>query len=92
MIDLYHSASVRVSGVAARSVDVRVVGAIDRAGRAYEWKPYRWHALRDHRGTWQGLLSAPPLFGIYCLRLRLTMAAGFSPQPTGCCGCFQVGR
>ncbi len=70
-IDLYHSASVRVSGTTAGSVEVRLVGAIDRAGRAYEWTPYPWRALRVRQGSWRGLLPAPPLFGIYRLRLRL---------------------
>ena len=50
---------------------MRLVGAINRAGPAYQWSPYPWRALRDHRGTWQGLLPAPPLYGIYRLRLRL---------------------
>ena len=70
-IDLYHSASVRVSGTTAGSVEARLVGAIDRAGRAYEWTPYPWRALRVRRGSWRGLLPAPPLLGIYRLRLRL---------------------
>jgi hypothetical protein len=71
VVDLYHSASVRVSGTTAGSVEVRLVGAIDRAGLAYEWTPYRWRALRIHQGSWRGLLSTPPLSGIYRLRLRL---------------------
>lgn len=70
-IDLYHSASVRVSGMAARSVEVRLVGAIDRRGLAYQWTPYPWQALRVRHGAWRGLLPAPPLYGIYRLRLRL---------------------
>ncbi|HEY2741059.1 MAG TPA: hypothetical protein VGI69_02630 [Gaiellaceae bacterium] len=69
-IDLYHSASVRVSGITAHSAQVRPVGAIDRAGLAYKWKPYRWRALRARDGTWHGQLPAPPLFGIYRLQLR----------------------
>jgi len=69
-IDLYHSASVRVSGITARSAQVRPFGAIDRAGLAYEWTPYRWQALQARDGTWHGLLPAPPLFGIYRLQLR----------------------
>jgi hypothetical protein len=70
-IDLYHSASVRVSGTDARLVAVRLVGAIDRAGLAYKWTPYPWRALRVDHGTWRGLLPAPPLLGIYRLQLRL---------------------
>ena len=70
-IDLYHSASVRVSGISARSVSVRLMGAIDRSGRAYKWTPYPWRALRVDHGAWHGLLPAPPLLGIYRLQLRL---------------------
>lgn len=71
VIALHHSAPVRVSGTAARSVEVRPLGAIDRAGLAYRWTPYRWRALRLYHGTWRGLLPAPPLFGIYRLQLRV---------------------
>jgi hypothetical protein len=70
-IDLFHSASARVSGIAARSAEVRLVGAIDRAGLAYEWTPYPWQVLRVHHGTWRGQLPPPPLLGIYRLQLRL---------------------
>ena len=76
-IDLYHSASIRVSGTAARSVEVRLVGAIDRSGLAYKWTPYPWRALRAHQGSWRGLLPAPPLYGIYRLRLRLDHGGRF---------------
>jgi hypothetical protein len=79
-IDLYHSASVRVSGITARSVDVRLVGAIERAGRAYEWTPYRWRALRRDQGTWRGQLPAPPLFGIYQVQLRLDQGRRLSSR------------
>ena len=70
-VDLYHSASIRVSGTTSRSVAVRLVGAIDRAGLAYRWTPYPWQVLRVRHGTWRGELPAPPLFGIYRLQLRL---------------------
>lgn len=70
-IDLFHSAAVRVSGVTARSAQVRLVGANDRAGLAYEWKPYRWQQLTLRHGSWHGVLPAPPLLGIYRVQLRL---------------------
>jgi hypothetical protein len=79
-IDLFHSASVRVSGIAARSAHVRPLGANDRGGLAYEWKPYRWRELRAHDGTWRGLLPAPPLFGIYRLQLRAGKKVLSSPR------------
>ena len=71
VIDLYHSASISVGGIAARRVDVRLLGGIDRAGLAYEWTPYRWHRLRLRHGVWRGQLPPPPLYGIYQLQLRL---------------------
>lgn len=70
-IDLFHSASVRVSGISARTLQLRPVGAIDRAGRAYAWTPYHWRALRFSHGTWRGQLPAPPLLGTYRLQLCL---------------------
>jgi len=79
-IDLFHSASVRVSGIAARSAQVRPLGANDRRGLAYEWKPYRWQTLGAYDGTWRGLLPAPPLFGIYRLQLRLGKKVLSSPR------------
>jgi hypothetical protein len=71
VIDLYHSASITVSGLNARQADVRLLGAIDRTGLAYEWTPYPWRPLRSTGGSWHGLLPAPPLLGIYQLQLRL---------------------
>jgi hypothetical protein len=81
VVDLYHSDSVRVSGTTAGSVQVRLVGAIDRAGLAYEWTPYPWRVLRVDGGSWRGLLPAPPLFGIYRLRLRLDHGRSFLSSP-----------
>jgi hypothetical protein len=69
--DRFHSNSVSVRGLTARSVDVRLLGAIDRRGRAYLWAPYGWQRLRLGSGTWRGVLPAPVLLGIYRLQLRL---------------------
>jgi hypothetical protein len=71
VIDLFHSASVRVSGTSSRQVEVRLLGANDRSGLAYEWKPYPWQQLRARQGASRGALPAPPLLGIYRLQLRL---------------------
>jgi hypothetical protein len=71
VIDLYHSAPISVSGLHARHAAVRLLGAIDRTGLAYEWTPYPWRPLRPVGGSWHGLLPAPPLLGIYQLQLRL---------------------
>jgi hypothetical protein len=81
VIDLYHSASISVGAIAARRVEVRVLGAIDRAGPAYEWTPYHWRRLRLREGTWRGELPAPPLFGAYRLQLRLDGGRGYLSSP-----------
>ena len=67
----FRSNSIRVRGLTARAVGVRLIGATDMSGRAYQWAPYRWRPLRLRRGTWRGELPAPVLFGIYQLQLRL---------------------
>jgi hypothetical protein len=71
VIDRFRSNSITVSGLTAHSVDVRLLGAIDLRGRAYQWTPYRWQRLRLRRGTWSGVLPAPALLGIYQIQLRL---------------------
>jgi hypothetical protein len=71
VIGLFHSAGVIVSGTTARGVEVRLSGATDSAGLAYEWTPYRWRRLRLLHGAWRGVLPAPALLGIYQLQLRL---------------------
>src|SRR5215472_527277 len=67
----YGASRVLVSGLAAASASVRLRGANDPAGVAYEWSPYRWHRLRLVRGRWRGVLPAPPLRGIYQLQLKI---------------------
>jgi hypothetical protein len=71
LIDPFHSASITVRGVTPRRLEVRLLGATDMAGLAYEWTPYRWRPLRLVDGAWHGQLSAPALPGIYQLQLRL---------------------
>jgi hypothetical protein len=71
VIDRFHSNSITVSGLTARSIDVRLLGAIDMTGLAYKWTPYRWRPLRLRQGVWCGALPAPVLLGIYQLQLRL---------------------
>lgn len=82
VIDLYHSSSISVSGISARGLEVRLLGAIDRSGLAYEWTPYRWRRLRLREGTWRGVLPAPPLFGAYRLELRLDGGSRYLSSPT----------
>ena len=71
VIGHFHSNSIRVGGVTARSLDVRLLGATDMSGRAYHWSPYKWRRLRRRGGAWRGVLPAPVMFGIYQLQLRL---------------------
>jgi hypothetical protein len=82
VIDLYHSSSISVSGISARRLDVRLLGAIDRSGSAYEWTPYRWRRLRPRERTWRGVLPAPPLFGAYRLQLRLDGGSRYLSSPS----------
>jgi len=67
----YGLARVSVSGIRATSVSARLLGANDPAGVAYQWTPYRWRRLELVRGRWSGVLSAPPLLGIYPLQFRI---------------------
>jgi hypothetical protein len=70
-IGLFQSTPVTVRRITARRVEIRLLGAIDAAGRAYEWTPYRWRPLRLREGAWRGRLPAPALFGIYPLQIRI---------------------
>jgi hypothetical protein len=60
-----------VTGLSARSVEVRLKDATDEAGLAYRWTPYRWHRLRLADGSWTAALPAPALLGVYQLQLRV---------------------
>jgi hypothetical protein len=71
VIERFHSNSITVSGLTAHSIDVRLLGATDMSGRAYQWAPYRWRPLQLRQGVWRGVLPAPVLLGIYQLQLRL---------------------
>ena len=67
----YGHARVSVSGITATSVSARLLDANDPAGAAYQWAPYRWRRLKLVRGKWSGVLSAPPLLGIYQLQVQI---------------------
>jgi len=67
----YGVVRVSVSGITATSVSARLLDANDPAGVAYQWTPYRWRRLEPVRGRWSGVLSAPPLLGIYQLQLQI---------------------
>jgi hypothetical protein len=70
-INLFRRTSVAVTGLPARSVEMRLKGATDETGLAYRWTPYRWRRLRLANGVWTGALPAPALFGVYELQLRV---------------------
>jgi len=67
----YGLVRVSVSGISASGVDVRVEGAVDPDGLAYQWTPYPWSRLSLVRGRWLGVLPAPPLLGIYQLQIQV---------------------
>jgi len=78
VIDLYHPAEITVAGTGGSHPEVRLLGAVDRDGLAYEWTPYPWQRLELLHGFWHGVLPAPPLFGIYQLQLRLDETRKFT--------------
>jgi hypothetical protein len=67
----YGLARISVSGITATSVSARLMDANDPTGVAYQWAPYRWRRLKLVRGRWSGVLSAPPLLGIYQLQFQI---------------------
>jgi hypothetical protein len=77
----YGPARVSVSGISAGSVSVRLRGATDPEGLAYQWSPYRWQRLRLVKGRWCGALPAPPLRGIYQLQFRVQSREHFLQSP-----------
>ena len=69
-------ATVAISGVRARSLEVRLGGATDSKGRQLPWR-----SLRAAGGGWVGTLPAPALRGVYPVLLR--GGAGGSPFGSG---------
>jgi len=62
---LHQRVSIVVEGVSARSVSARLVGATDARGESLPWS--RLHRIGR---TWQGLLRAPALRGVYPIQIR----------------------
>jgi hypothetical protein len=71
VVGLFRRASISVTGLSARTVDVRLAGATDESGPAYEWTPYHWRRLQLSQGAWRGSLPSPALRGIYQLQVRV---------------------
>lgn len=76
VVTLGHEATIAVSGIHAASVDARLSGATDTAGRLLPWTP-----LRLTGATWHGSLAAPSLRGVYPVELRTAAdASPFRPE------------
>jgi hypothetical protein len=72
VVRLRERATIAVSGLHARSLEVLLAGATDAFG-----KPLQWRSLRLVDGAWLGTLPAPALRGIYPVVLR--SGAGAAP-------------
>jgi len=72
VVRLRERAAIAVSGIHARSLEVRLAGATDTSGR-----PLPWRSLVSVDGAWVGTLPAPALRGIYPVVLR--RGAGTTP-------------
>jgi hypothetical protein len=65
VLRLGQHATIVVSAMRTRSLEVRLAGATDIVGRPLPWQP-----LRLSRGVWRGSLPAPALRGVYPVALR----------------------
>jgi hypothetical protein len=72
VVRVQQQASIIVSGIHPRSLDVRLAGATSENGT-----PLPWRSLRSVDGAWVGSLPMPSLRGIY--RVMLRTGAGTIP-------------
>ena len=70
-------ANIAVSGIAVRSLEVRLAGSTYADG-----EPLPWHSLRLSDGAWRGTLPAPAWRGVYPVELR-TRAGAALIKPAG---------
>jgi hypothetical protein len=70
VVSLGREATIAVSGTHAASMEVRLLGATDAAGRPLSWMP-----LELAGTTWHGNLPAPALRGVYPVELRTAAGA-----------------
>jgi|SRR5581483_4200012 len=75
VVRLDQQATIAVSELHARSLQVRLAGATDQDGNLLPWR-----SLHLVGGSWRGTLPAPALLGIYPILLR--PGAGASPIRT----------
>ena len=66
VVPLRHSASVTVTGVAAPTLEVHLLGSSTALGKALPWT-----TLRRIGNTWHGTLPLPEFRGIYPIELRV---------------------
>jgi hypothetical protein len=66
VVVLGHGSRIQVTGMHARTLQVRLVGASANSGL-----PIPWRSLRLSHGIWQGSLRMPELRGIYPVELRV---------------------
>ena len=60
------NATITVTHLEARSLEVRVVGATTNLGRPLAWTPLHYEGR-----AWHGLLASPEFRGVYPLELRI---------------------
>jgi hypothetical protein len=76
VVRLHQHATIAVSGLHVRSLQVRLVGATFPDGA-----PISWRSLRLVGRVWRGSLPAPALLGVYPIVLRFgSAAAGMWPR------------
>ncbi len=64
-VELHQRATITVSGVSARGLEVRLAGATDGSG-----KELPWQRLQSVGSAWQGTLATPALRGVYPVLFR----------------------
>jgi hypothetical protein len=70
VVNLYERSTIAISGLNARSLEVRLVGATYADGT-----PLPWRLLGLAGGVWRGGLQTPALHGLYPIELRTAAGA-----------------
>jgi hypothetical protein len=70
VVALGQASTIAVTGIEARTLQVRLVGASADNGRPLPWTP-----LRLGHGVWRGTLQLPELRGVYPVQLRVRPGA-----------------
>lgn len=80
VVRLGQHATIAVSGIHTRSLQVLLAGATDTPGNRPA-KQLPWRSLRFVNGTWVGILPAPDLRGVYPVVLRTGAGAASLKSP-----------